>query len=77
MRASMAEKPNLKELRNNKGWTQEQTAEHAKISRSHYIMIEHCQRRPSVDVAIKLGECLGFNWHELFAVDEAGSQAEK
>ena len=66
----IATKPNLKELRINKGWTQEQVANRVKISRTHYVSVESGKRRPSVGTAQKLGECLGFNWQDLFSVDK-------
>lgn len=36
------------------------------ISPSSYSMIEAGHRRPSVEVAMKLGRLLGFNWWELY-----------
>ena len=58
--------PNLKDLRNEKEWSQETTAETVGISRSHYAMIELGKSRPGVDAAQRLGECLSFNWQDFF-----------
>jgi transcriptional regulator with XRE-family HTH domain len=67
-----AAKPNLKELRLNKGWTQEQAAGKAKISRSYYGLIENGKKTPQVPVAKRLGKCMGFDWQDFYATELAG-----
>ena len=57
---------NLKYLRAKKGWSQENAAKAAGISRSHYAMIESGKSRPGVDAAQSLGKCMGFNWQDFY-----------
>ena len=52
----------LKEFRIRKDLTMRQVSEAAGISEGYYCMIENGERRPSVDVAQKLGVLLGFDW---------------
>lgn len=56
----------LKELRSNKGLTQEEVALLSGISRSHYTSIEIGTKTPSVDVAKKIGKTLKFDWVIFF-----------
>ena len=63
--------PNLKSLRNRRGWNQEDTAKAAGISRSHYAMIELGKSRPGVEAAQRLGECLYFDWQDFFKAKKA------
>ena len=49
--------------------TQEQVAEASGIERSYYTMIERGNRRPSVAIAQKIGNVLGFDW-TFFFTDE-------
>ena len=64
--------PNLKELRLNKGWTQEKAAGEAKISRSYYGLIENGKKIPQVPVAKRLGKCMGFDWQDFFTSELTG-----
>ncbi|OTN75546.1 hypothetical protein A5886_000620 [Enterococcus sp. 8G7_MSG3316] len=52
----------LIKIREERGYTQEQAANKADIERSYYNMIERGKRRPSVDVAQKIGHALHFEW---------------
>jgi putative transcriptional regulator len=56
----------LKELRIQKGLTQNSVAEKCEIERAYYTMIETGSRRPSVDVAKSIGEAIGFDWTIFF-----------
>lgn len=56
----------LMTLRDAKGLTQEQVADLCDIKRPYYTMIENGKRRPSVNVAKKLGAVLGFDWTIFF-----------
>lgn len=56
----------LKELRNNRGLTQEEVALLSDISRSHYTSIEIGTKTPSVDVAKKIAKTLRFDWVIFF-----------
>lgn len=49
--------------------TQAEVAKSAGISRGAYSNIETGTRDPSVDVAKKLGKCLGFNWTRFYEND--------
>lgn len=56
----------LKELRSNRGLTQEEVALLSDISRSHYTSIEIGTKTPSVEVAKKIGKTLKFDWVNFF-----------
>lgn len=57
---------NLKEVRTNAGMTQEQLATLCNVQRTTITMIETGENKPSVPLAMKLGEVLNFDWKELF-----------
>jgi len=63
---NMSEKPNLCALRLNKGWSQQQTADHAGRSLSYYSMLETSNRVPSVVVAKKLAKVFQISWFVFF-----------
>ncbi|UHA72151.1 helix-turn-helix transcriptional regulator [Paenibacillus sp. 481] len=46
--------------------TQIEVAKMASINRTSYSNIERGRRNPSVLVAKRIGQALGFNWHEFF-----------
>lgn len=46
--------------------TQEDVAIAAGIKRPYYTQIESGVRRPSVEVAQKIANCIGFNWVLFF-----------
>ena len=52
----------IKALRLEKNLTMKQVSEMAGIAESTYSLIESGNRRPSPEVAQRLGECLGFDW---------------
>jgi transcriptional regulator with XRE-family HTH domain len=54
----------LKQLRLEKGWTQEQLSEKSGVSQAHYSYIE-IHRMPRFDVACKLCHALGITPTEL------------
>lgn len=56
----------LKELRTNKGLTQQNVADRSKIERSYYTMIEAGNRTPSVQVAKDIALVIGFDWTLFF-----------
>lgn len=56
----------LQDRRLTLGYTQKEVAERAGISESFYSLIENGNRRPSVEVAKRLGDALGFDWTLFF-----------
>lgn len=56
----------LKELRLDKGLTQQNVAERSNIERSYYTMIEKGNRTPSVEVAKRISLVVGFDWTIFF-----------
>ena len=58
--------PDLKSIRNIRGWSQEYTAKTVGISRSHYAMIELLKSQPGVKTAQRLGDCFDFDWQVYF-----------
>ena len=56
----------LKEIREKSGYSQEQVAEAVNLSRAAYTNIENFVRRPSPDVAIRIGNFLSFDWTLFF-----------
>lgn len=64
----------LKKLREEKGMSQEDVArETGMISRCHYTNIENGDRAPSVPVAKKIAETLGFDWTLFYDTPNAES----
>ena len=56
----------LKKKRENNGLTQEDVASKVGIQRAYYTMIENGNRNPSVDVAKKIANVIGFKWTLFF-----------
>lgn len=56
----------LIEKRKNKGLSQKDVSEMARISQPSYCNIENGSRRPSVETAKRIAEALGFDWTEFF-----------
>lgn len=56
----------LTERRIEKDITQEELARIVGASRTHITQIEAGGKRPSVDLAIRIGEALDFNWVLFF-----------
>lgn len=65
----------LRTLRIQKGLTMKQVSQMVGITESYYCLLENGLRRPSVLVARKLGEALGFDWSELFEEGENNCQS--
>ena len=57
---------NIKELRIEKGFTQEQLASECGVQRTTITMIELGENRPSVELAKRLGEILEVTWSDFF-----------
>ena len=57
---------NLKEIRKEKGFTQEQLANVCGVQLTTITMIETGNNSPSVELAKKLGEVLGIDWKVFF-----------
>ncbi|MDH5545659.1 MAG: helix-turn-helix transcriptional regulator [Gammaproteobacteria bacterium] len=56
----------LKEVRKNKGLTQQDLAEQVDVSRQTIIAIEKGNYEPSVKLALRIGESLGLHVEEVF-----------
>ena len=56
----------LQRRREEKGLSQRDIAKAIGIAKGTYINIEHNRRKPSVEVAKKIAEVLGFDWWALF-----------
>lgn len=56
----------LRELRIRKDVTMRQVADQAGISESMYCLIENGKRRPSPDVAKRIGGFLDFDWTRFY-----------
>lgn len=59
----------LVELRNKKGLTQEDVAIKSDVARAYITQIETGDRRPSVQVAKRIAEAVGFDWTIFFETD--------
>lgn len=59
----------LVELRNKKGLTQEDVAIKSDVARAYITQIETGDRRPSVQVAKRIAEAVGFEWTIFFETD--------
>ena len=66
---------NLKKIRKERGMTGAKLGEKAKISISTLSMIETGRRRPSVNLAKRLGLALGVDW-TLFFEESGGNETE-
>ena len=62
-------KPDLRDLRLARGWTQQQIADKIGMSRSYCAIIEK-GRTPSIAVAQKLAKVFNLDWHMFFENDE-------
>lgn len=56
----------MKELRLGIGMTMKQVANSANISESMYCLIENGNRRPSPEVAQRIGDVLKFDWTRFY-----------
>ena len=64
------ERPNLFELRREKGCTQQQIAEKAGLSRAYYSLLETGSQIRSVATAKKLAKAFDVKWYDFFGEDE-------
>lgn len=64
----------LRAHRKKTGYTQEETAKLAGISRSYYTHIEKGNKTPTVKVAKEIAKALNFNWTLLFEDDHTHFQ---
>lgn len=60
----------LVDLRKEKGITQLEVAELVGIQRAYYTMLEKGRRRPSVDVAKRIGLALDFDWTRFYESEQ-------
>lgn len=56
----------LVEIRKKLKLTQQQVAERAGMNRAYYTMIETGIRRPSPEVAMRIGKALDFDWTRFY-----------
>lgn len=56
----------IKQERLSRGLSQERVAKQVGISQSMFLKIETGQRKPSLDVLIKLEDLFGMNYRDLF-----------
>ena len=65
----------IKNLRKQKGLIGVEMANLCGISQQHYNYIENGKRRPSVQVAKRIADALGFDWTKFF--EEHDSELEE
>jgi transcriptional regulator with XRE-family HTH domain len=63
----------LRQLRREKGWSQEVLAEGADMHRTYLAGIERALRNPSLENLVKLSNAVGISLAELFTFAESGS----
>jgi len=67
----------LKEMRDNRGLTQEEVAKLAGISRTHYTHLEQGNKNPSVTVAKKVAKALRFSWVLFFETNSSVTEQKE
>lgn len=60
----------LKELRNNKGLTQEELSGLAALDRTHYSKLERGLRNPTMETLFKIADALDIKPHEIVKIIE-------
>lgn len=60
----------LRELRKNKGLTQEQLSGLAVLDRTHYSKLERGLRSPTIETLFKIAQALEIKPHEIIAILE-------
>lgn len=60
----------LRQLRRDKGWSQEKLAEEADMHRTYLAGIERSLRNPSLENLVKLANAVGVSMAELFTFRE-------
>ena len=56
----------IRQHRTARGMTQKQLADICGVTRTHITNLETGKFSPSVDIAKKIGQALGFDWAEVF-----------
>lgn len=59
----------LKNIRKTEKLTQIEVAEKVGVTRAYYTNIENGERRPSVDVAKRIGQALDLDWTRFYEAD--------
>lgn len=67
----------LRAIRQEKKLTAATVSAHAGITQQHYNFIENGKRRPSVEVAKKIADVLGFPWTRFYEDDISQPGAEE
>ena len=65
----------LKAARNKRNLTQKELGKQIGVTEQFIFFLEKGQRRPSIEVAKKLGALLGFAWTEFYADTEEEASA--
>lgn len=60
----------LKELRKNKGLTQEQLSGLAVLDRTHYSKLERGLRSPTIETLFKIAQALDMKPHKIIKITE-------
>ncbi len=63
----------LEELRNQKGWTQQELADRVAVSRQTIISLENGRYNPSILLAFRLARLFEMPIEDLFLYDEENS----
>lgn len=61
----------VRELRKNRGWTQEQFGDLLKVSRQTINSIENGRFDPSLTLALKIAKLLEYSVENIFSPDES------
>lgn len=62
----MATRKWLKDIRIDKGLTQEEVSKRGGFARTYYTMVETGKRTPSVGMAKDIGQALEFEWTKFY-----------
>lgn len=63
-------KNRLEQLRNQNGWTQQELADRAAVSRQTIISLEGGRYNPSILLAFRLAKLFGVSIEDIFLYDE-------
>lgn len=72
----MAYGARIKQLRINKGLTQEQLAEKMHVTGTYIVKIENSQRTGSIELAVELAECFGVSLDHLLLGGECSNKKQ-
>lgn len=56
---------NMRRIRRNKGWSQEELADRADVHRTYISGVERCVRNPTITIVGRIAEALGVPVGEL------------